>query len=488
MKRRSVFLLAAMAVVVTVASRVDGAPDNPHPKREGAKCPNILWIIAEDLSPDIGCYGEKLVHTPNLDRLAAEGIRYTRAFTTAPVCSASRSAFMTGMYQTTIGAHNHRSHRKDGYRLPEGVKVLPEWMREVGYFTANVRWVGGERLGSGKTDWNFAPPKPAFDSDRWEDLRRHQPFYAQINFHETHRKFKHCAEHPVDPNRVKLPPYYPDHPVAREDWALYLETVNVLDQNVGKVLTRLEEDGLAANTVVVFFGDHGRAMVRGKQWCYDSGLRVPLIIRWPKSFPAPPQIEPGTVSDRIIEAIDFVPTTLAIAGAAKPPKMQGRVFLGKAADPPRRFAFGARDRCDETVFRIRTVRDARYRYIRNFMPERPFLQINRYKEASYPVIPLMRKLGAEGKLTPEQAVLLASKRPAEELYDLESDPFETKNLVRSPKHRRELERLRKALDEWIEKSGDQGAVAEDPEVVRFWEDRMKAVYDKRLKKARRRKP
>jgi arylsulfatase A-like enzyme len=444
--------------------------------------PNVLWIIAEDMCPELGCYGTEPVHTPNLDRLASEGVRYANAFTTGPVCSASRSAFMTGMYQTTIGAHNHRSHRNDDYQLPEGVRLLTGWIREAGYFTANLRHVAPDLRGTGKTDWNFRPDGKPFDGNRWDELEGHQPFFAQINFPEAHRKFKHCEEHPVDPDEVKLPPYYPDHPIARRDWAMYLETINVLDQKVGKVLAKLEEDGLAQNTVVIFFADHGRCMVRGKQWCYDSGLHVPLIIRWPAKCPAPAQYKPGTVDDRLISAIDISATTLAIAGVARPAKMQGRVFLGPHADPPRQYVFGARDRCDETVFRIRTVRDRRYRYIRNFMPERPFLQINRYKEASYPVIPLMRKLYAEGKLTPVQEVLMASRRPPEELYDVESDPYEIHNLADSPDHQEVLARMRGALEAWIERSDDQGRLPEPPEVVKPWEEKMKEIYDERIER------
>lgn len=449
---------------------------------EAEKRPNVLWIIAEDMGPELGCYGDKLVYTPNLDRLAAEGVRYAHAFTTGPVCSASRSAFMTGMYQTTLGAHNHRSHRDDGFPLPEGVRLLTDWIREAGYFTANVVQIAPGLRCTGKTDWNFTPPARPFDGNRWDDLKTRQPFFAQVNFPEAHRGFKHCKEHPVNPDRVKLPPYYPDHPIARADWAMYLETINVLDQKVGRVLRKLEEDGLAESTVVIFFGDHGRCMVRGKQWCYDSGLRVPLIIRWPKGFPAPPQHKPGTVDERLIAAIDVSATTLAIAGVARPAKMEGRVFLGAEADPPRQYVFGARDRCDETVFRIRTVRDRRYRYIRNFMPERPFLQINRYKEASYPMIPLMRKLHAQGKLTPLQEVLMAPSRPAEELYDLENDPYEIHNLAGSPEHEEVLARMRRALEEWIDETGDQGRSPEPPEVVKPWEDKMKKIYDERIKR------
>lgn len=322
-----------------------------------AERPNILWLIGEDFSPDLGCYGTTEVSTPNLDRLAGEGVRYTKCFTTAPVCSASRSAFMTGMYQTTIGAHNHRSHRDDGYQLPAGVRVLPEWLRDAGNFTANLRELPESFgfKGSGKTDWNFTYDKQAFDSDKWSDLKTHQPFVAQINFQETHRAFR--APPHAEASKVVIPPYYPDHPVTREDWAKYLDAATELDRKCGLILKQLEADGLAESTVVIFTSDHGQAHVRGKQFCYDSGLRVPLIIRWPKNFAAPAQYAVGKVDDRLLMSIDLAATVLDIAGVQKPEKMQGQVFLGARAAPPREYVFGARDRCDETVFRFRTVRD-----------------------------------------------------------------------------------------------------------------------------------
>lgn len=433
-----------------------------------AKRPNILWLIAEDFSPDLACYGTKEVWSPNLDQLAAQGMRFTRMFTTAPVCSASRSAFMTGMFQTTIGAHNHRSHRDDGYALPAGVKPLPEWMREAGYFTANIREfpaaVGFK--GSGKTDWNFTAPAKPFDSADWNDLKSHQPFLAQVNFQETHRTF-HGAKR-ADPAKVALPPIYPDHPVAREDWAAYLDAASELDRKVGAVLKQLEADGLADDTIILFMGDHGQAHVRAKQFVYDDGLRIPFIVRWPKNFPAPKGFTPGTVSDRIMMAIDIAPTLIDIAGAPKPATMQGRILFGDRAEPAREYAFGARDRCDETVFRFRTVRDARYRYIRNFMPERPFLQTNDYKERQYPVWNLIKELGAQGKLTDWQKnFYLSPTMPAEELYDMESDPWSMNNLVTSakPEHQAALKRLRGVLEQWLVESDDQGRFPEPPAVA-----------------------
>lgn len=486
MRRNVIFFNAPLIAAVLcgcLSSIAESArADNP---------PNVLWIIAEDFGPELSCYGTPQVWTPRIDRLGERGMRFSHAFTTAPVCSASRSAFMTGMYQTTIGAHNHRSHRRDHYQLPEGVRLLPHRLQDAGYFTANIRHLTGKRnepfyRGTGKTDWNFNYKEPAFDSDDWPDLKQNQPFYAQINFSETHRgaawnnahKF---IEKTADPEKVRLPPYYPDHPVARRDWAQYLNTAMALDKKVGFVLDKLEEDGLGENTVVIFFGDHGRAMVRGKQWCYDSGLRIPCIIYWPEGLEAPSGYEAEKVTHRIIEAIDLTATTLDIFGIPKPEKMQGRILFGPNADPPRLYAFGARDRCDETVFRIRTVRDRRFRYIRNFMPERPFLQTNRYKERQYPMIALMRQLHAEGKLTPAQQVLMAPSRPAEELYDLQHDPWEVRNLADSPAHRHILKRLQEKLDHWIETTNDQGRIPEPQEVIDYWKNR----YSDRQEKGKR---
>jgi N-sulfoglucosamine sulfohydrolase len=435
------------------------------PAAEPAR-PNILWLIAEDFGNHLSCCGTKEVSTPNLDKLAADGVRYSRFYTVAPVCSPSRSAFMTGMYQTTIGAHNHRSHRDDGHKLPDGVRLLTEWMRDAGYFTANVRELPpafGFR-GTGKTDWNFTPPERPFDTDRWADLKTHQPFFAQINFQETHRKF-HAPKH-ADPARLEVPPYEPDHPVTRADRAEYLDAATELDRKVGLVLKQLEADGLADNTVVVFFGDNGQCHVRGKQFCYEEGLNVPLIVRWPKGLPAPKHYKPGTIDDRLLMSIDLAPTMLAFARAKKPPKMQGEALLGDTVGPPREYVFGARDRCDETVFRLRTVRDGRYRYIRNFTPERPFLQANAYKERSYPVWNLLKELHAAGKLTPVQARLCEPTMPEEELYDLDNDPHEIDNLAGKPEHTATAERLRKVLADWIEATNDQGRALEPPDVVK----------------------
>lgn len=424
-----------------------------------AQRPNLLWLVAEDVGPEVmSNWGTPETSTPVLDRMAKEGVRYTRAYTTAPVCSPSRSAWMTGMYQTTIGAHHHRSHRSDGFAPPAGVRLLSERLRDAGYFTANVAKLPDSCgfKGTGKTDWNFEHTKTPFDSDAWGELKAHQPFYAQINFQETHRKFHAPAA--ADPAKIALPPYYPDHPVARQDWAAYLDAGRELDRKVGAVLRQLEADGLASNTIVVFFGDNGQSMVRGKQFCYEEGLHVPMIVRFPPGMKPPAHFEPGRDDPRFIEAIDLAPTMLALAGVKKPAGMQGRVFLGPDAEAPREFAFGARDRCDETMMRIRTVRDARHRYIRNFTPETPLLAKNDYKERSYPVWNLLKELHGQGRLTPAQAALCRPRLADEELYDLETDPHEIHNLATSdrPEDQAALKRLRGVLEQWIEATNDQG--------------------------------
>ena len=422
--------------------------------------PNILWIIAEDFSPDLGCYGNSLVSTPNLDRLAAEGVRYTRCVCTAPVCSAARSALMTGMFQTSIGAHNHRSHRDRPYDLPDGVRTVTGMFREAGYHTSNCRRpAAGIALG-GKTDFNFRLEKP-FDGEDWAERPQDAPFYSQVNFPETHRKFRRFEPSPVDPSSVPLAPYYPDHPVVREDIALYMDTAQHLDARVGAVIQRLRDEGLYERTVIFFFGDHGQALHRGKQWLYEQGIRIPLIVRMPEAF-RPDGFEPGSVDGQLLQHIDIAATSLALAGIEPAESMQGRVFLGSGAGPEPEFAFSARDRCDETVDRIRAVRDRRWKLIRNFLPERPYSQKNHYKDTSYPALQVLRQLHADGSLDGAAAQWMAPARPEFELYDLESDPHEVANLAESPEHASQLARLRGAMDSWIEETGDRGRLLEDP--------------------------
>lgn len=425
--------------------------------------PNILWLVAEDTGPSAySCYGgQPAASTPTIDSLAKDGMRFDRFYTTAPVCSPSRSAWNTGNYQTSIGAHQHRTPNRKP--LPEGVRPLGEWLRQSGYYTANVREFPEEMnlRAAGKTDWNFVPlESPLFQSDRWADLASHQPFYAQINFQETHRDFN--AEGITDPAKIVLPPYYPDHPVVRKDYAAYLDSARRLDGKIARVLARLKQEGMADNTVVIFMGDNGEAHVRGKQFCYEEGLRVPLIIRWPKGVPAPAHYRSGAVDRRLLEAIDMPATLLSVTGHAVPAKMQGVPFLGDKTGAPKTYVFGARDRCDETAMRIRTVRDDRYRYIRTFTPEVPFFAPNAYKARQYPAWTLIPQLYKEGKLTEPQAFLCQPRQPEEQLYDMQADPDEIRNLAAStqPEHAAALKRLRTELESWIVRTDDKGRIAE----------------------------
>jgi len=275
----------------------------------------------------------------------------------------------------------------------------------------------------------------------------------------------------------------PDTPAVRRDWAGYLDSVSGLDVQVGQVLERLEADGLADNTVVIFFGDNGRLEARGLDWCYDSGLHVPLIVRWPKDYPAPSQYHPATVSDQLLSLLDVTATTLAVAGIRKPDNRHGRIFLGPWAESPRPYVFGARDRTDDAVQRIRTVRSARYRYIRNFMPDKPFLASHRYKEANFPVYAALRQCQQEGTLTPVQATLTAPRLPDEELYDTWNDPYEVQNLAgsASPEHQRIRKELRAELDRWIAATNDQGRFPEPPEVIEYWRKDAQGRHGERLK-------
>ncbi len=444
-------------------------PDRLFAGQAGGSRPNILWILSEDISPDLSCYGTEGVQTPNLDKLAGQGIRFTNAFTTAPVCSTSRSAMITGMFQTSIGAHNHRSHRDDGYTLPEPVRLITEYFRDAGYFTANVKTAAPGVKGSGKTDFNFKF-RNAFDGSDWNQRKAGQPFFAQLSISMTHRgghwkNLRSQLKNPVDPAKIKLPPYYPDHPVAREDWATYLDSIQVMDGYIGKILKRLDDENLADNTVVIFIGDHGRCHVRGKQWLYDGGIHIPLIVRWPG------KLEAGQVCDDLVSSIDISATALKIAGVDPPGHIQGKLFLEPDANGnyktvnQHEYIIAARDRCDETIDRIRCVRNRQYKYIRNFMPERPYTQTNAYKERSYPMLNLMKELHAQGKLTPTQALFMASRKPDEELYNIKNDPYEINNLAASPDHWQTLKKMRAILEKWIEETGDMGRFPEKPSSI-----------------------
>jgi arylsulfatase A-like enzyme len=343
-------------------------------------------------------------------------------------------------------------------------------------------------VGTGKLDLNFVNEGPIYRSNDWSALKKNQPFFAQINLPEAEYdiydrktwqkpRVKWVGEdwHPkiATPENVSPPPYYPDHEIVRQEWARYLNSVSGMDVRIGWILEQLEQDGMTEDTVILFFADNGRLEARGIHWCWDSGLHVPMILRWPKNHPAPPQYKTGAVNDQVISLLDITATTLWMAGIKRPPLMQSRIFLGKNADRPRTYAFSARDRIDETVIRQRSVRDGRYQYIRNFTPGAGFSTLNRYKEKCFLVMPLMRRLLAEGKLA-GPALELMRPFPAEMLYDTLSDPYEIENLTDSSRkeHREALVRLRAALDTWIQETGDLGEHPESPKVVAPFEKEM----------------
>ncbi len=457
-------MIRALLVIVTLlAAAPTFAAD--------AKKWNIVLIGTEDISPNLGCYGDKDAITPNLDRLAAQGARFTRCFTHAPVCAPSRSGMITGMYPTTLGTHHMRSTLKNPPPL----------------FTHELRKAGYRVCWPGKTDWNFAVPGLLSTAQDWMKNPPQEPFFAYINFLVTHESQirvpkaaygKNTArltpEQRRDPAKVAIPPYYPDAPEVRKDVATYHENITAMDYLIGDVLKFLDDKKLTDNTVVFFFGDHGWGMTRGKRWVYDSGIHVPFLVRWPG------KIKPGTVRDDLVAFIDWAPTFLSIAGAPIPERMQGQVFLGDNVKE-RPYVFACRDRMDETFDRIRAVRDKRYKYIRNFYPELPYAQYIDYMD-QMPTLQVMRQWNAEGKLNDIQKLWFAPTKPKEELYDTQTDPHEVKNLVDSPAHQDKLKELRAALDKWMIDTKDMGAVPETEMIEKgIVVDRLSTEYSDRLK-------
>jgi len=420
--------------------------------------PNILWIVAEDASPHIGCYGETTIATPALDQLAATGIRFRNAFVTCPVCSPCRSALVTGMYQTTLGAHNHRSQSDTGkgkgapkfhasYRLP--VPTIPQLMQNAGYFTCNSS-NGLPNSRRGKTDYNFIWDKSDYNGTDWADRAPGQPFFAQVQLKGG--KNRKASQHGTNPNFVQLPPYYPDHPVLRKDWAEYLNSWVQTDRDVAAILKRLDAEEIVDSTAVFFLTDHGISHLRGKQFLYEEGIRVPLIARLPDGRWS------GSVRADLVNQLDLAAISLSLAGIDLPEHLQGHDLFSDAYQP-RRHIIAARDRCDETVDVIRCIRTKRFKYIRNFLPHLPHAQPNQYKDGKK-MIQAMRKRYQTGRLTELQARMFHPARPAEELYNLTFDPHELRNLAGEPEHRGTLTDMRTKLYAWMTDSGDLGLIPE----------------------------
>lgn len=467
----SALLLTCLVLACSVAEA-----ESEKPRR-----PNIVWIIPDDMSANFSCYGETAIKTPNVDRLAASGLLFKHAYVTAPVCSTCRSAFITGMYQTTINAHHHRSGRgKLKIELPEYVKLVPKLFQEAGYHTSITGWPG--RKGRpGKTDYNFEWDPSVYSGTDWNQRKQGQPFFAQVHTPGGKlrgrdatgwEKIAEAAEKKfgrrTSLDLVKLPPYYPAHPDIVRDWAAYLDSVRMTDAMVGEVVARLEREGVRENTLVLFMTDHGISHGRGKQFLYDEGLHVPLVI-------SGPGIKAGEVRMDLVEHIDIAALSLAAAGIDVPEWMQAQDIL--APDyRPRDAVFSARDRCDETVDHIRSVRTKDYKYIRNFLPKRPYLQPNAYKDAKAILIAL-RSMHADGKLNDAQQLIMRRERPREELYDLANDPHEIHNLAGQENHASTLRKLRGQLDAWMESTGDRGR---QPEPAKMYQSDMD-VYLSRLR-------
>ncbi len=470
--------LLSLALGLFTAGAIAADPQSTAP---AASRPNILWFVVDDMSANFSCYGENTIETPHVDRLAREGTNFTRAFVTAPVCSPCRSALITGMYQTSIGAHHHRSGRGvEKIHLPEGVAPIPAQLQQAGYFTCigsglpdlDLRGLPfGPKAARkaqgrmGKTDYNFEWNATIYDSHDWAGRAAGQPFFMQVQLPggklrgASDADAKQVSERAArefgsatDPEKVTLPPYYPRDPVLLRDWAAYLDSVRLTDRHVGKVLARLEKEGLLENTLLIFMTDHGISHARGKQFLYDEGTHIPFIVRGPG-------IAKGAVRDDLIEHIDMAAVSLAAAGLPLPPKMQARNVLAK--DYAKRDAvFAARDRCDETVDRLRSVRTDRFLYIRNFHPQRPHLQPCAYKDGKT-IVQTLRAQHASGTLDPvSEKLLFSPTRPPEELYAWTSDRWQLQNLAADPAHQSTLETLRARLDRWMVETEDRGPESE----------------------------
>ncbi len=425
--RRTFLNCAAGAAAATPLA---GAPQ--------ASRPNILWLTCEDMGPHLGCCGDEYSVTPNLDRLAARGCVYTNAWSNAPVCAPARTTIISGLYPTSTGSEHMRSMT----RMPAGWKMFPGYLREAGYYCTN----------NVKEDYNLEKPEGTWDDSsrdgHWRNRKTGQPFFAVFNNEATHEgqirrsatneKFLH------DPAKVRLPAYHPDTPEVRKDWAQYYDNITTMDAQLQARLDELQQDGLVDDTVIFFYGDHGAGMPRSKRNPYNSGLNVCIIAVFPEKYRhlAPKDYAVGRRSGRLVGFVDLAPTMLSLAGLKPPSFYQGHAFAGRFEAAPRAYSFGFRGRMDERYDLMRTARDQRYSYIRNYNPHKIYGQYIAYLWAT-PTTAVWDRLYREGKLNPPQTYFWETK-PPEELYDLQADRDEVNNLASSPAHRAVLKRFRKA--------------------------------------------
>lgn len=414
--------------------------------------PNILWITSEDNGNELGCYGDQYATSPNIDALAAQGIRFRHCWSNAPVCAPARTTIISGMYATSLGASNMRSRVKRA----AGTMLLPEMLRAHGYYCSN----------NSKEDYNFVPAgKPWDDSStkaHWRNRPEGKPFFSVFNFTISHESQIRTRPHPPkhDPANVPLPPYHPDLPEVRQDWAQYYDKIEAMDSQVGAILQQLREDNLEDSTIIFYFGDHGSGMPRSKRWLYQGGLQVPMVVVIPEAFKhlRNDGYEAGGINDRLISFVDLVPTVLKLADAPIPSYLQGAPFLGIGDLTPSTHLFGFRDRMDERIDMSRAIRNKRYLYIRNFMPYRPQGVYLNYMFQT-PTTRVWRAAYRDGGLSPEQAAFWEPKQ-IEELYDLESDPYNVRNLANDPNLTTIKEELRQKLKSIMIDTKDQGVIPE----------------------------
>lgn len=441
--------------------------------------PNILWISVEDISSNLGCYGDVFAKTPVLDKLAKNGIRYTNAIASSPVCAAARSAIITGMYASSLGTQ----HMRCKGRMPEGFKFYPQVMQEAGYFCSN----------NAKTDYNLTyPPEDIWDdlgnSAHWRNRKdKSQPFFSIFNLTNTHEscinsKEKHelktkdlPKELRVDPSKLILPPYFPDTPKVRELWARHYDNIAAMDILIENILKELKEDGLANNTIILYFSDHGTGVPRHKRWMYDSGLKIPMIAYAPKKYQHLLNGKPGSVSDELVSFIDLAPTAINLAGATIPSNMHGRAFLGENLKPERAYAYATRDRMDERYDMQRSVSSKYFKYIRYYESYKPYAQYMNTPEKG-DIMKEIRKAHTNGTLPLAGAHMMALTKPDEELFDLRNDPNELTNLANDPNYSHILVEMREAHNRWSNNTKDSGLIPET--IIRNWENKFDvSIYE-----------
>ncbi len=432
--------------------------------------PNILWISHEDLSPIYGCYGDDYAHTPNIDQLAENSFRFTRAYSNAPICAPARSTLITGQYATSLGTQHLRSE----IPVPEAMKILPEVLREAGYYTSN----------NVKTDYNFSHEGRWDESSseaHWRNRPDGKPFFSVFNFMITHEGPTNALRasdtdrlsERRDPERAILPPYIPDTPKMRQIWAHMYDLLAVFDEGVGELLSQLEEDNLLDNTIVFVFSDHGHGLPGHKRWLNNAGLQIPFILHVPHKYRKLASNLEDKVTDQMVAFVDFAPTVIHLAGAEVPEMMEGRVFLGSEAEE-KNYVFGYRDRADDCYEVARSVFDGRYLYVRHFMPQLPYFQ-NAFifnKGGSYEEF---NRMLAKGEV-PEETLKMYQEKPVEQLFDLQTDPHETRNLINEEGMETLVGNLRNNLKEWMVEHRDTGVLNEGEMMMRAME-KGSSVYE-----------